>query len=82
MLALPHCPPGRWIALVAIPPVRGLPGAQVQVRGAVEEDLGRVFGDAPARARAAVAQRAAGALRGFVGARMGQGAGASDRMRL
>lgn len=52
------------------------------VRWDVEEDLARVIGDAPSRALTAVAQRAAGALRGFVGARMGQGAGASDRMRL
>ena len=52
------------------------------VRWDVEEDLARVIGDAPARVVASVTARAAGALRSFVGARMGQGAAASDRMRL
>lgn len=39
------------------------------VRWDVEEDLARVIGDAPARAVASVAGRAATALRGFAGAR-------------
>ena len=48
------------------------------VRWDVEEDLARVIGDAPARAVASVAARAAAALRRFVGARMPAGA-ASDQ---
>ncbi|MDE2413162.1 MAG: hypothetical protein KGM60_00200 [Comamonadaceae bacterium] len=56
------------------------------VRWDVEEDLARVIGDAPARALASVAGRAAGALRSFVGGRMaGAGSGAADaaeHMRL
>ena len=52
------------------------------VRWDVEEDLARVIGDAPARALAAVAQRCCQGAARRVGARMGQGAGASDRMRL
>ena len=52
------------------------------LRWDVEEDLARVIGDVPARVVASVTARAAGALRSFVGARMGQGAAASDRMRL
>lgn len=40
------------------------------VRWDVEEDLARVIGDAPARAIASVAGRAAEALRRFVGGRM------------
>lgn len=51
------------------------------VRWDVEEDLARVIGDAPARAVASVAGRAADALRRFVGGRMAApGPGdASDR---
>jgi len=40
------------------------------VRWDAEEDLARLIGDAPAHALASVAGRIAGALRGFVGARM------------
>ena len=43
------------------------------VRWDVEEDLARVIGDAPAHAVASAAERAAAALRGFVGARMPSG---------
>ncbi|MBS0509229.1 MAG: hypothetical protein JSR53_17795 [Proteobacteria bacterium] len=52
------------------------------VRWDVEEDLARVIGDAPARAVAALAQRAAAALRGFVGARMAAHGGDAEHMRL
>jgi len=52
------------------------------VRWDVEEDLARVIGDAPARAVASVAGRAADALRRFVGGRMAGRGDASDRMRL
>ncbi len=48
------------------------------VRWDLEEDLSRVVGDAPARAVAAVAGRAAAALRRFVGAR-GADAASADR---
>ena len=48
------------------------------VRWDVEEDLARVIGDAPARAVASTASRAAAALRRFVGARVPAGA-ASDQ---
>lgn len=44
------------------------------VRWDLEEDLARVIGDAPARTVAAVAERVAGALRRFVGARGAPGA--------
>ena len=44
------------------------------VRWDVEEDLARVIGDAPARTLAAGAERAAAALRRFVGARGAPGA--------
>ncbi len=47
------------------------------VRWDVEDDLSRLIGDAPARALASVAERAAAALRRFAGARMGA-AGAPD----
>ena len=43
------------------------------VRWDIEEDLARVIGDAPAHAVASAAERAAAALRGFVGARMPSG---------
>ncbi len=45
------------------------------VRWDLEEDLSRLIGDAPARTVAAVAERVAAALRRFVGARGGSGAG-------
>ncbi|RYF01056.1 MAG: hypothetical protein EOO32_05325 [Comamonadaceae bacterium] len=48
------------------------------VRWDVEEDLARVIGDAPAHTVGAVARRAAEALRGFVGARMGAGPSDTD----
>ncbi|WP_367065986.1 hypothetical protein [Oryzisolibacter sp. LB2S] len=52
------------------------------VRWDVEEDLARLVGDAPARAIASVAGRAADALRRFVGARAGSQDDASSHMRL
>ena len=45
------------------------------VRWDLEEDLARVFGDAPAHAVATVARRMAEALRGFTGRGAGAGAG-------
>lgn len=47
------------------------------VRWDVEEDLARVFGDAPAHAVATVARRMGDALRGFVGRGPGAGAGST-----
>lgn len=47
------------------------------VRWDVEEDLARVFGDAPAHAVATVARRMGDALRGFVGRAPGAGAGST-----
>ena len=44
------------------------------VRWDLEDDLARVIGDAPARTLAAGAERAAAALRRFVGARGAPGA--------
>ena len=48
----------------------------------VEEDMSRIIGDVPAHTLANLGRSIAGAVRQFVGGRMGQGAAASDADRL
>ncbi|EXU81040.1 hypothetical protein AX13_13015 [Comamonas aquatica DA1877] len=48
----------------------------------VEEDMSRIIGDVPAHTLANLGRSIAGAVRQFVGGRMGQGAGASGADRL
>lgn len=48
----------------------------------VEEDMSRIIGDVPAHTLANLGRRIAGAVRQFVGGRMGQGAAASGADRL